>query len=321
MRRLAIVILAVAFAALIAACSTKDTEYKYSDLPAGDAAHGAELFSQSVNDAVACSSCHSVSGADGAGPSLDNFAMNAGSRVSGQSAGDYAFYSLLRPSKYLVSGFSNIMPTNYEDKLSRQDTADLIAYLLTLGGDGTTAAAQSSGGGSKSVDTYMLVFRLIHIFAGAFWFGAGTVMILFLEPTFMGVGPAGQRVVRTFFTKSRFGIAMPLAAIVTTLAGLALYYRVSDHFNADWMGSTAGVVLSIGAVSGILAFLHGATVIGPSTAQLTKLLTELVPENGTMSDEDYARLHAAQKHATLHGRISAVLIVVAMACMISSRYL
>ena len=319
MRRL--VVLTFVFAALIAACSTKDTEYTYSDLPAGDAVHGAALFGQSVNDAVACSNCHSVSGTDGAGPSLDNFAAVAGSRVSGQSAGDYAFYSLLRPSKYLVSGFSNIMPTNYEDKLSRQDTADLLAYVLTLGGDGSTAVAQSSGGGSKSVDTFMLVFRLIHIFAGAFWFGAGMVMILFVEPTFMAVGPAGQRFVRTFFKGSRFGIAMPVAAIVTTLAGLALYYRVSDHFNADWMGSTAGIVLSIGAVSGLLAFLHGAMVIGPSTAQLTRLLDELVPENGTMSDEDYARLHAAQKHANLHGRISVVLIAVAMACMISARYL
>ena len=90
--------------ALLAACSSKDTSFKYSDLPAGDATHGAALFAESVNGSVACSNCHTVNGADGAGPTLENFASTAAGRVKGQSAQEYAFYSILRPSKYLRVG-------------------------------------------------------------------------------------------------------------------------------------------------------------------------------------------------------------------------
>lgn len=308
-------------AALLAACSSKDTSFKYSDLPPGDAAHGATLFAESVNGSVACSNCHTVTGADGAGPTLENFATVAGGRVSGQSAQEYAFYSILRPSKHLVSGFSNIMPTDYEEKLSKQDTADLIAYMLTLGGSGASTAASSSGGGDKSVDTYMLIFRLIHIFAGAFWFGAGVFMVAFMEPTLKHAGAGGQAFMRAFARHTKFGIAMPLSALLTTIAGVALFYRVSDHFNADWMGSTPGIVLSIGATAGILAFLHGATMIGPNNARMSRMIGELEKLQGPPSDEQMGQLRALQRASLLHGRISALLIVVAMACMISAKYL
>lgn len=305
---------------LLAACSSKDTSFKYSDLPAGNANNGAALFTQSVNGELACSGCHNVTGAAGAGPTLKGFALAAGSRVKGESAQDYAFYSILRPSKYLVSGFSNIMPTDYETKLSRQNIADLIAYLMTQGGTGTTASA-ASGGGGTSVDTTTLVLRLVHIFAGAFWFGAGMFMILFFEPTLKRVGIDAQKFIQAFLKKTRFAVAMPVSAALTTLAGLALYYRVSGHFNADWMKSTAGVVLSIGAVSGLLAFLHGGAVVGPNTIKMTRLVDEIDKQGTPPSDEQTAALTKVEAQAHLHGWVSALLIIVAMGCMISARYL
>ncbi len=316
-----VLVLTLFTAALLAACSSKDTGFTYSDLPAGDATHGEALFAESVNGSVACSNCHTVTGADGAGPTLEGFASTAASRVKGQSAQEYAFYSILRPSKYLVSGFSNVMPTNYEEALSKQDTADLIAYLTSLGGSGAASTGAVSGGGDKSVDTYMLIFRLIHIFAGAFWFGAGVFMIAFIEPTLKSTGASGQPFMRAFIKTTKFGVAMPVSAILTTIAGVALFYRVSDHFNADWMGSTAGIVLSIGATAGLLAFLHGATMIGPNTSRMSRLMDELDQLQGPPSDELLGRMRKLQRESLLHGRISALLIVVAMGCMISAKYL
>ncbi|MBI5960636.1 MAG: cytochrome c [Chloroflexi bacterium] len=323
-RLLALTLLTVA---LLAACSSKDTEFKYSDLPAGDAANGASLFTQSINGSSACSNCHTIDGTDTVAPSLGGFATVAGSRVGGQSADVYAFYSLLRPSKHLVSGFSNIMPSDYEDKLSKQDIADLIAYMLSLGDSAASttgtpvAAAQSSGGGGKDIDTFMLVFRLIHIFAGALWFGSGVFMILFLEPTFQSTGRDGLKVMRAFFKTTRFTLVMPVAAITTTIAGLGLYYRVSDHFNADWMSSSSGTVLSIGVMAGLAAFVHGASVIGPTTGKLTKMSDALGSQTEPTTDEQMAALSRLQSSSRLHGWASIVLIIIAMTCMISARYL
>jgi hypothetical protein len=87
------------------------------------------------------------------------------------------------------------------------------------------------------------------------------------------------------------------------------------------MGSTAGIVLSIGATAGILAFLHGATMIGPNTGKLSRMMDELDKLQGPPSDEQLGRMYRLQRESVLHGRISALLIVVAMSCMISAKYL
>lgn len=126
----------IALPGLIAAslwgCAPEDLPYSLSDLPAGDAERGAVLFSQSVGGAPACANCHSLDGGASAGPPLDGYGASAATRVKGQSAEAYTFDSILRPARHLVRGYSNIMPGEYGKKLSAQDVADLIAYLLTL---------------------------------------------------------------------------------------------------------------------------------------------------------------------------------------------
>ena len=45
----------------------------------------------------------------------------------------YLLESIVLPNEYIVDGFvGNIMPGNYGDSLSAQDSADLLAYMLTL---------------------------------------------------------------------------------------------------------------------------------------------------------------------------------------------
>jgi cytochrome c oxidase subunit 2 len=117
-------------ALLFAACSTAPATL--APLPAGDAAHGAQLFAESVDGAPTCSSCHTTDGTPLVGPSFQGFAERAPTRVEGMSAEEYAQTSIMQPTAYLVSGFSNTMYNQYGQHLSQQDIADLIAYLLTL---------------------------------------------------------------------------------------------------------------------------------------------------------------------------------------------
>jgi mono/diheme cytochrome c family protein len=48
------------------------------------------------------------------------------------TAEQYLFESIVSPAAYLVSGYSDLMPHIYGQRLTDQDTADMIAYLLTL---------------------------------------------------------------------------------------------------------------------------------------------------------------------------------------------
>lgn len=103
------------------------------DLSVADAGSGEKLFSQSHDSAPACSSCHVIEDeSTGIGPSLEGLAEKAGNRVNGQSAEEYLYWSIVRPSSYLVTPYSNVMYADYEDVFDAADIADLIAYMLTL---------------------------------------------------------------------------------------------------------------------------------------------------------------------------------------------
>jgi cytochrome c553 len=114
----------------LSACATAPAEF--TDLPEGNAEHGAALFTQSINGAPACSTCHTLDGTVVVGPSFQGFGDAASSRVSEMSAQEYTHASIVQPASFLVSGFGNSMYNQYAQRLSPQEIADLIVYLLTL---------------------------------------------------------------------------------------------------------------------------------------------------------------------------------------------
>jgi cytochrome c oxidase subunit 2 len=124
-------ILVVFVALLLAACNPAQGG-SAKDLPAGDASRGAQLFTQSINGAPACSTCHTLDGTALIGPSLRGYKAAAPTRISNTSAEDYTYSSIVRPAAHVVSGFVNTMYNQYAQRLTPQQIADLLAYLLTL---------------------------------------------------------------------------------------------------------------------------------------------------------------------------------------------
>jgi cytochrome c2 len=105
------------------------------ELPPGDAANGELLFTGQVNGKYPCSACHSLqAGQTLVGPSLAGTATTAAAREDGLSAEQYLHESIVLPNAYIVEGFANpsIMPANFGEQMTKQELADLIAYLMTL---------------------------------------------------------------------------------------------------------------------------------------------------------------------------------------------
>jgi cytochrome c553 len=114
---------------LMAGCS--QTEIDFASLPAGNAEAGAALFDQAIKGAPTCVSCHMLTDEILVGPGFAGLSERAATRIDTQSAEEYIFNSILHPSRYIVEGYSNLMYSEYGSRLSAQQVADLIAYLLT----------------------------------------------------------------------------------------------------------------------------------------------------------------------------------------------
>jgi hypothetical protein len=101
-------------------------------LGTADAARGLQLA-----QANGCVGCHNLDpNVPGAGPTWYNIGNTAVSRVPGESPVAYLDHSIVNSGAYIVPGFQDgIMPKNFGEKLSIQDQADIITYLLQQVGE------------------------------------------------------------------------------------------------------------------------------------------------------------------------------------------
>jgi len=121
----------IALVTLVACDNNPASVIDYEELPpSGDVARGEALYDQSVDLAPSCSGCHLEE--DGASPSLNGYSAVAGERVEDQDAHEYTFYAIVEPGRHIVEGYGNAMYNQYDEKMTPQQIADLIAYLLSL---------------------------------------------------------------------------------------------------------------------------------------------------------------------------------------------
>lgn len=168
------------------------------------------------------------------------------------------------------------------------------------------------------MDTLMIVLRVIHIFGGVYWVGASFFMAFLLSPAIKAAGSHGTRTLARLLDATYYATAFPVAAISTTLAGMILYYKISDGFNLDWMESTGGVVLSIGSVAGLLAMGHGGAALGSRTSRAAEMVKNFGLDGPTPQQE--AEFLTLMEETDRHTKISLVLMLIALFCMATARY-
>jgi mono/diheme cytochrome c family protein len=109
------------------------------ELPEGSAEAGEAL---AATPSLACVACHITAPT---GPPWEGTAEQPGIGARAETrfrqpdyTGNadtpekYLFESIVLPNVHLVEGYAGVMPNNYGDTLTPQETADLIAYLLTF---------------------------------------------------------------------------------------------------------------------------------------------------------------------------------------------
>ena len=161
-----------------------------------------------------------------------------------------------------------------------------------------------------------VLLRLLHIVSAVSWIAIGATLTLFVAPAAVKVGESGYRYLKTLLTRTPYAKLVAPAAGITTLAGILLYLDGGGRF-----GPLGSAVLGIGAVFGLIATIHGGAIVGRTTTALGKVL-ETVPDGAQpIPAAILTQLNELATKLLGEARISLILMIVALVCMGSARYL
>jgi len=164
---------------------------------------------------------------------------------------------------------------------------------------------------------YLLVLRILHIGAGAYWVGAALSLAFFIKPALKEKEGTGQKFFDYLVIKKRFGTESAGAGAMAGIAGLLLYWHDSQGFTSAWMQSSTGIGFAVGAVLGLIAFIFGVL-----TDRQLKAMAELRAQFGDMpSEEQTSQLQLLDKKLSTNLYICAGTLSLSVWIMAVSRYL
>jgi hypothetical protein len=175
-----------------------------------------------------------------------------------------------------------------------------------------------------SASTYMIVFRFLHIVAGAFWFGAATLFGAFLGPAAAEVGPSAGPLLANLVVKRRVAKVITGAGMMTVFAGALIYwhdYQTLGHSSlGDWLGTPFGLVFTIGAIVGITAAFIGYYGVGRNVERLVEVGGQVAQSEGPPPPGLVTRFQHLQGEIKRHAIIDMILLLIAIGAMSTARY-
>ena len=170
-------------------------------------------------------------------------------------------------------------------------------------------------------DAPMVFLRVVHIVTGVIWVGSLFVVVVFVQPTAAALGPTGAPFMSEL-RRRRFVDVVFIDAVFTVLAGALLYWHDWHVFPSfgDWLGSSFGTWLTVGALLAISGLVVAATLTRPTIGRLVALGKQVAESGATPSPEMTARVGTLQRRLVVAERVSFSLVVLAVVAMASARY-
>ncbi len=77
-----------------------------------------------------CTACHVIGAVNNIAPAFAGVGARAADRRPPMPADAYIYESIVHPGAYVVDGYPNSMIANLAERISDQELADMVAYLL-----------------------------------------------------------------------------------------------------------------------------------------------------------------------------------------------
>ena len=165
----------------------------------------------------------------------------------------------------------------------------------------------------------MIVLRIIHIFAGIFWVGVSFFNIQYLQPSVRATAPESQKLMQHLTQRTRFLNAVYGSATLTVLSGLLMYW-ILFGFRPAAMLSPYGLVLGIGGLSGIIAWLVVNFIIRDIFKQMGAIGEAIQAQGAPPTAEQGEQLGALSARLGDLGRWGLLLQTVAVVAMSVAQY-
>jgi len=168
----------------------------------------------------------------------------------------------------------------------------------------------------------VILLRIVHIVTGVIWVGSLFVVVVFVQPSAAALGPAGAPFMSEL-RRRRFVDVVFIDALFTVVAGSLLYWRDWHTYPSfsDWIGSSFGTWLTVGAVLAISGLGVAASLTRPTIRRLVSLGKQVAKSGEKPPPETAARIGALQHRLVLAERVSFSLVLLAVVAMASARYL
>ena len=170
------------------------------------------------------------------------------------------------------------------------------------------------------MDLLQAALRIVHIGSGILWAGGAALFFFYVEPTLNKLGPNAEPFVDEMVNKKKLPMYFAAVATLTVLGGVTVYWRDSQTI-ANFPTSPMGIVLGLGGICAIVAWLFGMILLTPAVKRVGALGSQMKAAGGPPSAELMAQMHAAQERVRTIGALDLILIGLAVLGMATARYL
>lgn len=160
---------------------------------------------------------------------------------------------------------------------------------------------------------WVVLLRAVHVIAVVAWFGGGLFTLSMVLPAVRAAGPAGKGFMMAVLRRGGFGKFFGVSGVVGVVAGFILFWKLDYH--KDPFGSTPSLLLTIGAIVGLVALAESLAVSMPNEARMKRTASQIsatgpTPEQAALMEKLVAKQGRVGLRTITMVAIAVVLMVI-----------
>lgn len=196
---------------------------------------------------------------------------------------------------------------------------DITMYLGSVSNEHRYAprAWPSPRGDRPMADLVMVILRAIHLVGTVFWVG-GTFLVAGYHEYVIDPGNP-KRTLQRMAEYDEMSTMVGVSGIVGVLAGVVMYWIVSDGLTMAWITSTYGVTITVGAVAGLIAIAVAIPFVGLTNNRSVELYEETSGAE-ELTEEQIAEVGRLRSRLHRGERLAALFMLIAVLAMATAQY-